>query len=113
MSAERKIDALEASEELVQALLRTSLWMQDVYVSLLEATPADAFPGEDPAAVLLEMLSGSACEAIEAAGLEVSRAATDLIGAVMDRIRADLRAAAALAKSSERNASAQSWPVAS
>lgn len=90
---------MEATEELVQALLRTSLWLQDVYVSLLEATPDDAFPGEDPAEVLLEMLSGGACQAIEAAGLEVSRAATALIGAVMDRVLDDLRAAAALAKS--------------
>ncbi len=86
---------MEATEELVQALLRTSLSLQDIYASLIEAIPDNAFPGEDPAEVLLEMLGGSACLAIEAAGLEVSRAATALIGAVLDR---DLRAAAALAK---------------
>lgn len=103
MPAECRTDALEATEELVQALLRTSLSLQDVYVSLVEEIPADAFPGEDPAEVLLEMISGSACLAIEAAGLEISRAATALIGAVMDRVIADLRAAAALAKS-ERTA---------
>lgn len=44
------------------------------------------------------MLSGSACPAIEAAGLEISRQATTLIGAVMDRVVDDLRAAAALAR---------------
>jgi hypothetical protein len=96
--AERRLDAMEATEELVQTLLRTSLSLQDIYVSLVEGVPGDAFPGEDPAEVLLEMISGSACLAIEAAGLEVSRAATALIGAVMDRVLADLRAAAALAK---------------
>lgn len=98
MPAERRTDALEATEDLVQALLRTSLTLQDVYVSLVEEIPDDAFPGEDPAEVLLEMLSGSACLAIEAAGLEISRAATALIGAVMDRVIDDLRAAAALAR---------------
>jgi len=96
--AEFRTDALEATDELVQALLRTSLTLQDVYVSLVEEIPADAFPGEDPAEVLLEMLSGSACRAIEAAGLEISHAATALIGAVMDRVIDDLRAAAALAR---------------
>lgn len=99
MPAERRTDALEATEELVQALLRTSLTLQDVFASLVEEIPDDAFPGEDPAEVLLEMISGSACLAIEAAGLEISRAATALIGAVMDRVVDDLRAAAALAKS--------------
>ncbi|MBS1879388.1 MAG: hypothetical protein JST31_07745 [Actinobacteria bacterium] len=96
--AEPKAEALEASEELVQALLRTSLSLQDVYVSLLEGIPDDAFPGRDPAEVLLEMIYGSACLAIEAAGPELSRAATALIGAVMDRVLDDLRAAAALAR---------------
>ena len=90
------------TEELVQALLHTSLSLQDIYVSLVEEIPADAFPGEDPAEVLLEMISGSACLSIEAAGLELSRAATALIGAVMDRVLGDLRAAAALARSEGR-----------
>jgi len=99
---ERRTDALEATEELVQALLRTSLTLQDVFVSLIEEIPADAFPGEDSAEVLLEMLSGSACLAIEAAGLEISREATALIGAVMDRVLDDLRAAAALARSERK-----------
>lgn len=98
MPAECRTDALAATEELVQALLRTSITLQDVFVSLVEEIPADAFPGEDPAEVLLEMISGSACLAIEAAGLEISRAATALIGAVMDRVIDDLRAAAALAR---------------
>jgi hypothetical protein len=98
VSAERRTDALEATEELVQALLRTSITLQDVFVRLVEEIPADAFPGEDPATVLLEMISGSACLAIEAAGLEISRSATALIGAVMDRVIDDLRAAAALAR---------------
>lgn len=98
MPVERRTDALEATEELVQALLRTSLTLHDVFASLVEEMPADAFPGEDPAEVLMEMISGSACLAIEAAGLEVSRAATALIGAVMDRVLDDLLTAAALAR---------------
>ncbi len=100
--AERRTDALRATEELVQALLRTSLTLHDVFVSLVEEMPGDAFPGEDPAEVLLEMINGSACLAIEAAGLELSRAATALIGAVMDRAMDDLRAAAALARAEGR-----------
>jgi 23S rRNA G2445 N2-methylase RlmL len=99
---ERRTDALEATEELAGVLLRTSLSLQDIYVSMLEEVPANAFPGENPAEVLLEMISGSATLAIEAAGLELSRAATALIGAVMDRVLDDLRAAAALARTEGR-----------
>jgi hypothetical protein len=102
VQVEARADPIEATEELIQALLRTSLTLQDVYVTLVEEVPDDAFPGEDPAEVLLEMIGGSACEAIETAGLEVSHAATALIGAVMDRVLADLRAAAALARVESR-----------
>lgn len=66
--------------------------------SLLEAMPEQSFPGEDNAAVLLEMVVGSCRPAVEAAGESQCWAAVALIGAVMDRVIADLRAAAELAR---------------
>lgn len=84
--------------DLVEELLRTAFILQDLMASLLEEMPEDAFPGEDNAAVLLEMVVGSSDPAIVAAGEPGCRAATALIRAVRDRIIDDLRLAAELAE---------------
>jgi hypothetical protein len=60
--------------------------------------PDDAFPGEDPAAVMVEMLAGSCRPAIKAAGEAGCHAAIDLIGAIRENIRDDLRAAVDLSR---------------
>jgi hypothetical protein len=44
---------------LIEELLRTALWLFDITTSFLDDLPDDAFPGEDPAALLVEMLVGS------------------------------------------------------
>jgi hypothetical protein len=81
---------------LIEELLRTALWIFDITTSFLDDLPDDAFPGEDPAAVMVEMLVGSCRPAIEAAGEAGCRAAIDLAGAIRENIRDDLRAAADL-----------------
>jgi hypothetical protein len=60
---------------------------------LLDDIPTNAFPGEEPAEVLMEMLTGTIRPVAEAAGPGALREATSLLGAVGDRTLSDLRAA--------------------
>jgi hypothetical protein len=93
-----RAESTDAAWALIEELLRTSFALSDTLSSLLEDLPEHAFPGEDNAAVLMEMVVGSCRPAIDAAGERECRAATALIGAVRDRVLDDLRAAAQLAK---------------
>jgi hypothetical protein len=88
----------EAAQALIEELLVTALGLGAVLSSLLEEMPEDAFPGEDSAAVLLEMVVGSSRPAAEAAGEMQCWEASALIGAVRDRVLTDLRAAAEVAR---------------
>lgn len=92
---------LAAAEELVEELLRTSFSLAGVLSTLLEGLPEDAFPGEQPEAVLIEMVAGSSLPAVEAAGIAACHAAADLVAAVRERVVEDLRAAAMLAGGGE------------
>jgi hypothetical protein len=92
---------LETTRELVEEVLRTALALEAVMASLLEDLPEDAFPGEDAALVLLEMVVGSVHPAAAAAGPRACRTATALVGAVRERVLADLRTAAELARERE------------
>lgn len=87
----------DVARTLVEELLRTGLVLCDTLASLLEDLPDDAFPGEDNAAVLIEMAVGSSRPAIAAAGEMNCWNAVALIGAVRDRVLDDLRVAAELA----------------
>jgi hypothetical protein len=91
----------DAAQVVVEELLRTAFSLGGVFTSLLEDMPEDAFPGEDHAAVLLEMMSGSARPAVEAAGDADCKATAALIGAVRGRILDDLRTVALLAGATE------------
>lgn len=82
---------------LVEELLRTSLSLGGMLASLLEDLPEDAFPGEDNAAVLMDMVVGSSRPAMEAAGESECWAAAALIGAVRERVLDDLQGAAEIA----------------
>jgi hypothetical protein len=94
--ADRAGDA-DAAHVLIEELLRTAFTLSDVIASLLEELPEGAFPGEDSAAVLVEMVVGSCRPAVEAAGEPRCWAASALIAAVRERVLNDLRAAAGLA----------------
>ncbi len=80
-------------------MLRTTFTLSEVMGTLLEDLLENAFPGEDSAAVLIEMVVGTCRPAVEAAGEPGCWAASALIAAVRDRVLSDLRAAAKLAKS--------------
>lgn len=98
---------LGTTRELVEEVLRTALALEDVMVSLLEDLPDGAFPGEDNGLVLLEMVVGSVHPAAVAAGSREVRTATALVGAIRERVIADLRAAAVLAGERERKAGSE------
>ncbi len=93
--------AFETTRELVEEVLRTALALEDVMSSLLEELPEGAFPGEDNARVLLEMVVGSVHPAALAAGRRDCHTATALVGAIRERVIADLRTAAELARERE------------
>jgi len=87
---------------LVEELLRTGFALGDLIGSLLEDLPDDAFPGEENAAVLIEMVVGTCLPVVEAAGERDCRAATALVGALKDKVIADLRRAAELTEAERR-----------
>jgi hypothetical protein len=89
---------LQTTRELVEEVLRTSLALQDIILSLDESLPTGAFPGEDSIGVLLEMVIGSVHPAARAAGGHDCRAATALVGAIRERVLTDLHTAADLAR---------------
>ncbi|HVS99453.1 MAG TPA: hypothetical protein VHE08_02975 [Solirubrobacterales bacterium] len=93
--------SLETTRELVEEVLRTALALEDVMSALLDELPEGAFPGEDNARVLLEMVVGSVQPAVAAAGPRDCRIAIALIGAIRERVIADLRTAAELARERE------------
>jgi hypothetical protein len=89
--------ALAASNDLIEELMGAVVAVDFVLRTLMEL-PADALPGENKAEAIREMLSASACREVEAVGEEACRAAVALIGAVIDRIADDARAASDLAE---------------
>ena len=91
----------DLAQVLVMDVLSLSLFLGNVVTSVLEDLPDDAFPGENPAEALIEMVTGSIRPAIDAAGEETTRAAIALLGAVGDRVSDHLHQAWELAKARE------------
>jgi hypothetical protein len=97
-------DDHDPAQLFVEEVLRTGLMLTELACDLIEATPEGAFPGEDAAEVLLEMMVGTFRPAADAAGVPTVEAATALLGALADRTLADLKAAAELARKSSDHA---------
>jgi hypothetical protein len=77
---------------------RAAISPDDVISALLEDLPEEAFPGQDDARVLLEMVVGTVMPATAAAGEETCRLTMALAVAIRERVPADLRAAARIAE---------------
>lgn len=101
MSRDRAAARDEFGETLIVELLRTGLSLVDLLSSLLEDLPDDAFPGEENGEVLIEMVAGSCAPVFAAAGPAQCEATVALLGAIRDRVLADLSAAAELARERE------------
>ena len=83
---------------LTEQVLRTGLMLSSLVGDVLEELPQDAFAGEDQVEVLFEMIVGTIAPVAAAAGVAEVRAATALVGAMSDRVLADLHAAMRLAE---------------
>jgi len=96
MSATTPIPYAEV-HALTEAVLRAGVMLSDLLGNLLEDLPEDAFPGEGHVDVLVEMMTGTIAPVADAAGAATVNDTTALLGAVCDRVVADLRAALDLA----------------
>ncbi|HWI94571.1 MAG TPA: hypothetical protein VNS60_00730, partial [Solirubrobacterales bacterium] len=84
-------EAGDVGRSLIEEMLRTALWLFDISTSLLEDLPDDAFPGEDSAQVMVEMLTGSCRPSIDAAGVDGCQVATELMVSIRENVLSDMR----------------------
>ena len=97
-SPETPDSVLDDTYDLIEEVLRTGFVLAGLIEDLLDALPEDAYPGEVPAEVVLDMIAGSAHPAAAAMGADTVRQATALVGAMSDRVIEDLKTASKLAR---------------
>ncbi|HJS96142.1 MAG TPA: hypothetical protein VJ741_17900 [Solirubrobacteraceae bacterium] len=71
--------------DFVLKLIGTGIWLSELASDLVEALPDDAYPGEEPGAVILEMLCGTAATALRSEDPGEVERATELIELARDR----------------------------
>jgi hypothetical protein len=81
-----------------EELLRTGLMLIDVMSGMIEGLPAEDCPGEEPAAVVLEMVTGTINTAIAATDEADVMRATRLLVAARERVVEHLRLALELSR---------------
>jgi hypothetical protein len=89
---------VDLTRTLVEHIVRTGLGISTIVDLLLDALPEHAYPGEDNAAVLLDMLVGTLRPVVDGADPAVVRATIDFLQATLERTDHDLRAASRLAR---------------
>jgi hypothetical protein len=90
--------ARQGIDDFVHALLRTGYMLSGLAVDLVDALPADAYPGENSAAVVLEMICGTIATALESANPRAVRQATELIELASTRTVEHLRLTYAMSR---------------
>ena len=100
--ASRRPSDNDAAQCSIEELLRTAFSLGSIYAPLLADLPEDAFPGEDPGAVLIEMLAGSSLGAAQVVNEADWESATALVKAVRESVLGDLRVAAQLAEQGKK-----------
>ena len=93
-----------ACRAFVTEVVRVGLMLVNMFDVMLEETPEEAFPGEDLGEVWLEMMTGTALPAAAAVGRDGVVQATALVGALADRVVADLQAALEIVREREGGA---------
>jgi hypothetical protein len=86
--------------DLVEMVMRAGLMLSDLFCNLVAEMPEDAYPGERPADVLLDMFTGTIRPVAEAAGAPSVAHLTALLGAMCDNTLADLRLAIEISRQS-------------
>lgn len=92
------VEQVDPAAAFAEELLRAGCVLSDLAGELVEELPDDAYPGEDPAAVVVEMVIGSICSAFGAADRRDLERATELIVAACDRVLEHLRLALELSR---------------
>lgn len=85
-------------ERFVLQLLSTGSMLAGLVGDLADALPVDAYPGEEPADVVVEMMYGTIATAVGAVDPEKVRAATELIGLAGAQVIEHLRVARELSR---------------
>lgn len=79
-------------------LLRAAVMFCGLAEDLVDAIPPDAYPGEEPGAVFVEMVRGTIATALDDADPRDVRRATELIVAACERVVEHLRLAVELSR---------------
>lgn len=85
-------------DEFVRELLRAGIMLSDLGADLAESLPADAYPGEEPGAVIVQMMCGTIRTAVGSADPRDVRRATELIEQAVARTLEHLRLAVELSR---------------
>ncbi len=91
-------EAMDSVASFAEELLRTGLMLSELMSNIVEALPADAYPGEEPGAVVIEMVTGTIRTALAAVDKRDLEHATELIAASRDRVLEHLNLALALSR---------------
>lgn len=89
-------DSTDAIREFVLELLGTGSMLSELVSNLVDELPPDAYPGDEPAAVVVEMLWGTIATALAAAEPADVRRAAELIAQARLRTLEHLQLAQAL-----------------
>jgi hypothetical protein len=88
----------DAIDRFVLELLRTGSMLSDLGAEVVEALPADAYPGEELGAVVTEMITGSIRTALVEAHADEVQRATELMAGGRDRVIEHLQFALELSR---------------
>jgi hypothetical protein len=83
-------------ERFVHALMITGGWLMELMSGLSVELPKESYPGEDPWAVVFEMLCGTIGTALQSAEPQDLERATELIDLAASRVEEHLRLACEL-----------------
>jgi hypothetical protein len=90
-------------------LLRTGSMLSELVADLVEAVPLDAYPGERPAAVVIEMVTGTIRTALADTDERQVHRATDLIVEARERVLEHLQLALGLSRRMGHGAGHEPW----
>jgi hypothetical protein len=86
------------TEQFVLELLRTGYMLTELVMQLAEELPTEAYPGEKPATVVIEMLCGTIATALVSTNPQDVQQATELIRLAVARTLEHLRLACDLSE---------------
>ncbi len=93
-----KPGADEYIERFVVELIRTGSVLRDLMSNLVDALPSDAYPGEDPAIVVVEMLCGTIATALWSVEERDVQRATELMSLAEARVFEHLQLASKMSR---------------